>query len=88
MDLARDEAVVDEEVFLDTQLVIAPLEISSAVALDAMPERQVLGSRRRADGVGLDEAEPLDGAFQADGGEEATGDGETAEIGGGHHRNC
>ncbi len=84
MDLARDEAVVDEEVLLDAQRVIAPLEIAGAVAFDAMPERQILCPRRRADRVGLHESKPLDGALQGDRREEAAGDRETPEVGDRH----
>ena len=39
-----------------------PLEIAGAIARDAMTQRQVLGARRCADRIGLNEAQPLDGA--------------------------
>ena len=74
VDLPRDEAVVDEEVLLDAQRVIAPFEIAGPVALGAMSESQILCPRRRADGVGLHETEALDRALQGDRGEEAAGD--------------
>ena len=45
-----------------------------------MSQRQVLRARRRADGVGLHEAEPLDGALSVVG-EQAAGDREAAEVG-------
>ena len=58
--LARQEAVVDEAVLLDREPRVAALEVAGAVAGDAMAQGQVLGPRRRADRVGLDEAELLD----------------------------
>jgi hypothetical protein len=56
--LTRDEAGVDEEVLLDGQPRVASLQIAGAIAGDAVPQRQVLGPRRRADRVGLHEAQP------------------------------
>ena len=82
--LPRDEPVVDEEVLLDAQRVIAPLEIAGPVAFDAMPERQILCPRRRADRVGLYKAEALDGVFQTGRWKQGAGDGEAAEVGEGH----
>ena len=58
---ARHEAVVDEEVLLDRQLRIAALEVTGTVVDDAMAQRQVLRACRRADGIGLHEAELRDG---------------------------
>src|SRR6187551_3469446 len=48
-DVSGDEAVVDEDVFLDAKGRIQPLEIAGAVADRAMTQRQVLCARRRAD---------------------------------------
>ena len=62
---ARHEAVVDEDVLLDAERGVAPLEIAGAVAVDAMAQRQVLRARRRADRVGLHEAERVDRALAA-----------------------
>ena len=61
---ARHEAVVDEEVLFDGQPGIAPLEVAGAVVAHAVAQRQVLRARRRADRVGLHEAEALDRARQ------------------------
>src|SRR6478735_7656149 len=63
-DLARQEAVVDEEVLLDVEPRIAPRQIAGAVAGDAVTQRQVLRPGRGANRVGLDEAEPRDRAWQ------------------------
>ncbi len=84
VDLPRDEPVVDEEVLLDAERVIAPLEIAGPVAFDAMSERQILCTRGRADRVGLYEAKALDGAFQSGRRKQGAGDGEAAEVGEGH----
>jgi hypothetical protein len=77
-DAARHEAVVDENILVDAQRREAAFEVAGAVILDAMAQRQVLGARRRADRVGLDEAERVDGALQRGGTEQAAADGETA----------
>jgi hypothetical protein len=77
-DGARHEAVVDEKILVNAQRREAAFEVAGAVILDAMAQRQVLGARRRADRVGLDEAERVDGALQRRGAEQASADGETA----------
>ena len=71
---ARHEAVVDEEVFLDRQLGVAPFQVTRAVAADAVAQRQVLRPRRGADGVGLHETQFGDGLGQRRRLEEAAGD--------------
>ena len=77
-DGARHEAVVDENILVDAQRREAAFEVAGAVGLDAMAQRQVLGSRGRTDRVGLDEAERVDGAPQRGGTEQAAADGEAA----------
>ncbi len=77
---AWQEAVVDERVFFDVERRVLRLEIACAVAGDAMPERQVLRARRRADRIGLHESEPLDRAAQVARREQRTGDGVAAKI--------
>ena len=57
--LVGDETVVDEEVFVNVERRVTALEVSGAIVLDAVAQRQVLRARRRADRVGLDEAEFL-----------------------------
>ncbi len=52
----------------------------AAVAQDAMPKREILRARWRADRVRLDEPEPLDGRPQSERRKEAARDGESAEI--------
>jgi len=79
-DGARHEAVVDEHIFVNAQRREAPLEVAGAVRLDAMAQRQVLRSRRRANRVGLDEAERIDGALQRGGTKQAAANGEAAQI--------
>ena len=79
--LARQEAVVDEVVLLDRELRIAPLEVTGAIVLHAMAQRQVLRTRRRADRVGLHEAELVDRAPEGRGREQAARDGVAAQVG-------
>src|SRR6185295_4786000 len=78
---ARDEAVVDEEVFLDIERGVSAFQIAGPVILDAMSERQVLRARRRADRVGLYEAERPQRTRQRRRREKAAGDGEPSQIG-------
>jgi hypothetical protein len=53
-----------------------------------MPQRQVLRARRRADRVGLDEAERIERTLEGRGREERAGDGEPPQVveGGWHGR--
>src|SRR5437764_4353874 len=62
--LARDEAVVDEDVFLDVERSVAPLEIPRRIPADAVPQSEVLRPRRRADRVGLHEPQAIERALQ------------------------
>jgi hypothetical protein len=81
MQAARDEAVVDEEVFLDWELWIAAFEIAGAVVAGAVAEDQVLRACGGADGVGLEEAELGDGFGEGGWLEERAVDGVAAEVG-------
>ncbi len=60
----RHEAVVDEDVLLDAEGGVAPLQVAGSIALDAMAQREVLGAGRRPDRVGLHEAERVEGALE------------------------
>jgi hypothetical protein len=62
--VAPHEAVIDEESFVEIEPRIPPLEIAGAIVRDAMAERQVLRTRRRANWIGLDEPELCDRARQ------------------------
>ena len=77
---ARDEAVVDENVFLHVQRAIEPLEIASGVPADAVAQDEVLRPRRRADRIGLDETEAIDRALQRRWREEAARDGVATKV--------
>jgi hypothetical protein len=77
---ARQEAVVDEAVLLDGQARVATLEVAGTVAGDAVTQRQVLGPRRRADRVGLDEAELLDRPDEGGRLEQRPADGISAQV--------
>ena len=72
-DVSGDEAVVDEDVFLDAKRRIQPLEIAGAVVDGAMTQRQVLRARRRADGIGLHESQPAAARVSAGPGETGCG---------------
>jgi hypothetical protein len=77
--LARHEAIVDEEVLLDRETRIAALEVTGAIADDAMPQREVLRTGGRTDGVRLHEAEARDRPHQR-GREQGAGDGVAAQV--------
>ena len=76
----RHEAVVDEDVLLDAEGGVAPLQVAGSIALDAMAQREVLGAGRRPDRVRLHEAERVEGAIEGRGWKEAAGDGEPPQI--------
>ena len=78
--LPRQEAVVDEEVFLDPEPRIAGFQVTSAVALHPVAQRQVLRPRRRADRVSLHEAQPGDGLGQGGGREQGARHGMVAQV--------
>jgi hypothetical protein len=80
LDRARHESVVHEHVLVNPERRIATLQIARAVAFYAMPQRQVLRARRGADRVRLHEPELVEGTFQRDRSEEASGDGKAAEV--------
>ena len=80
MDGACHEAVGDEEILLDAERRVAAFEIAGTVVLDAVAQRQVLRARRRADRIGLHEAQPVEGAFQRGGREETVGDGKAPQV--------
>ena len=80
LDGGAQKAVVDEEVLLDAERGVAPLEIAGAIVVDPVTQRQILGARRRADRIGLDEAKPLDRLLQRGRTEQAAAHGEAAQI--------
>ena len=74
------ETVDEEEVLLDAKLCVQTFEVAGTIAFDSMAQRQVLGARRSADGVGLHKPQPVEGSFQRGWSEEATGDGEPSQV--------
>jgi hypothetical protein len=72
---AGQESVIDEEVLFDGERVIMALQVAGTIARDAVPQRQILGTCRRADRIGLDETEPLDGGRKRHGLKQTSGDG-------------
>ena len=57
----RQKSVGVQVVFFDVQRRIVPLEIACAVTANTMPEDEILRARRRSNGIGLHETEPIDG---------------------------
>ncbi len=81
---AGHEAVVDEEVLVDVEPAVEALEIAGTITGHAMAEREVLGSRRRADRIGLHEAEHVERLLQRSGGNQAARDRKTPQVVEGH----
>ena len=77
---ARQEAVVDEEVFFDRQLRIAAFEVAGAVAGHAVTQGEVLRARRGADRIGLHEAEFIDRTRERGRLEQRAGHGMAAQV--------
>jgi hypothetical protein len=80
LQIPRHEAVVDEEVLFDAELRVAAFEIAGAIPRDPMAEGQVLGACWRPDGIGLNEAESVEGALERAGREERPGDRVPSQI--------
>ena len=80
MHCRRDKAVVDEEVFLDGEAVVATLEVTGAIAVDTMPQRQVLSARRGPDRIGLHETHPRQREFKRRRREQAPRNGEATKM--------
>jgi hypothetical protein len=59
-----DETVVDEDVFVDVEFGVAPLEVTGAVAVDPMTQGEILRARRRPDRIRLHETEAIERALQ------------------------
>src|SRR5688500_5081237 len=60
----RDVAVVDEKIFFDIECCVATFEIGGVIVFDAVPEDQILRSRRSANRICLHEAHGLESAIQ------------------------
>ena len=60
----RQEAMVDEEVFLQRQSRVTPLQVPGTLANHAVTQGQILGARRRPDWIGLHEPKPVDRPHQ------------------------
>jgi hypothetical protein len=74
------KAVDEEVVFFEVERFVLGLEVAGVVVDDAMPEDEVLRSRRRANRVCLDEAEALDRGSQRRRRKERAADRETPEL--------
>src|SRR5687767_6939094 len=81
---AGDEPVVHEKILVDVELGILTLQIAGAVAGHAMTQREVLRARRCPDGIGLYEAEDVEGVLQRGRRKEAARDRGAPEIVEGH----
>jgi hypothetical protein len=80
IDRLRHEAVVDEMILLDAERRVPAFQVAGPVVFDAMPQRQILGARGRADRIGLQETEPFQRAFERGRTEQTAGDGKMPEI--------
>ena len=60
MRVARQESIIDEEVFFDRELWITTLKVASAIVAHTVAQDQILGARRCAYWIGLDKAQALD----------------------------
>ena len=77
---ARQEPVVDEKILFDVERRIAPVEIARAVTGDAMPQHEVLRTRRRADRIGLHEPKAIERATQIGAGKKASRDRKAPQV--------
>jgi hypothetical protein len=77
--VAGDEAVVDEDVLFDVERGVSSIQVACFVAGDAMAKREVLCAGWRTDRIRLDEPESLESVFQRPGREQAARDGKFAE---------
>ena len=67
-------------ILLDPERGVAALQVARPIAADAVPQRQVLRPRRRADRIRLDESEAVQRPLERGGAEQAMGDGEAAKF--------
>src|SRR5262245_27128679 len=74
LDGTGDEAIVDEDVLVHVELGIAPIQIAGTIAGHAMPQRQILRARGRADRIRLDETKDLERSRQPRWSEETSRD--------------
>jgi hypothetical protein len=74
MRVARQEPIVDEEVFFDCELWITTLKVARTIVAHAMAQGQILCACWRANWIGLDKAQALDRASQRHGGEQCSRD--------------
>ena len=72
MRVARQESIVDEEVFFDRELWITTLKVASTIVARTMAEDQVLGARWRANWIGLNKAQALDRTGERHGAEQCS----------------
>ncbi|OIQ73838.1 hypothetical protein GALL_445200 [mine drainage metagenome] len=61
---ARQKPVIDEEIFFDVELGVAPFQLTGTIVFDAVAQHQVLCPRRGPNRVGLHKTQALDGARQ------------------------
>jgi hypothetical protein len=62
MRVARQESIVDKEVFFDRELWIMTFKVASTIVMHAMTQDQILGACWRANWIGLDKPQALDRA--------------------------
>jgi hypothetical protein len=62
MRVARQESVIDEEVFFNRELWITTLKIAGAIVAHTMAQGKILGARWCANWIGLDKAQAVNRA--------------------------
>jgi hypothetical protein len=72
MRLARQESIIDEEVFLDLKFWITTLKVAGAVVAYAMAQNEILGARRGADRICLHKAQAINRARKCHGTEQGS----------------
>jgi hypothetical protein len=74
------EAVIDEEVFFDAELLVAAFEIAGTIIFHAMTQNQILSAGWCADRIGLHETHLLQCVRKRRGLEQAARDREAAQV--------
>ena len=62
--LLRDESVRVQMILFDIERLVLPLEVTCAIAGNAVSENEILRARRRTDRISLNESKMIDGVGQ------------------------
>src|SRR3974390_2875549 len=75
-----NEAIVDEEVFIDSEFVVLSIKITGSVTFHAVPQDQILRPRRRLDRIRLHKPKLVEHTFESGRREETAGHGQRPPI--------